>query len=563
MVDSVIASPAAAPDSSASTTLTEGEVPRGERTPSQAAHARRISYFMLFRLAVLSAFTILAGLSSWYRSTELESFYEWVTWGTLGVGYFLTLLFAWTLPRVQNLASFAWGQTAIDIVLAAVVVQLSGGVDSGFVFLYLVAILGAATMGDRQQTWSATGVCFLIYGTMSLLQATGVVQTMSTSGEVVRLTTEEFVLASARTSAGIAGVGILSAYLNVQLWSSVHQVGSLRALNENIVRSLTSGLVTVDVDDRILFANPTARAIIGFSGDVEGDPVDDLIPGVAQHLADSGGGNNRFELELRRHDGRTMQLGLNCAPLLDVDGRFLGHVLHFQDVTELHDLARRARRHERLAAIGGLAASVAHEVRNPLAAISGSAELLQTAVSTDDDRKLLDVIKRESDRLEKTVSDLLAFTRPKKPEPMRVDLVSAVREILEAFGADPANEQLRLSLQGAKSLSAEVDPSQFSQIVWNLLRNAAEATSQRGGIEVRLAEANDDVVLTIKDDGPGIPPEERDRIFEPFFSTKAKGSGFGLALIHRIVQEHGGEISVHNEADGGACFTVRLPRQRA
>lgn len=561
MHDQVLPSPtAAAPD--AGTTLTEGEVVEPRRTPTDEAHARRISYFMLFRLAVLSAFTILAGVTAWYRSAEVGPFYEWTTWGTLGLGYFLTLLFAWTLPRVQNLKRFAWGQTTIDIVLAAVVVQLSGGLDSGFVFLYLVAILGAATMGDRRQTWTATGACLIIYATLSALQVLGVATPMSAIGDLPRLTTAEVAIAVARTAAGIGGVGILSAYLNVQLWSSERQIGSLRALHENIVRSLTSGLLTVDSSGRVLFANPMALEILGRTGTLEGDHVDDVIEGTAKHLADSGGPHNRFDLEIRRPDGRSVHLGLNCAPLLDNDGRFLGHVVHFQDVTELHDLTRKARRNERLAAIGGLAASVAHEVRNPLAAISGSAELLGPAVQDGDDQKLLGVIRRESVRLERTVSDLLAFTRPKKPEPVPIELTRAIGEILEAFRADPANADIDISFAAPGRISAEVDPSQFSQVLWNLLRNAVEAMDRRGPIKVTLRREEGSFEVAIADSGPGIDAEELDRVFEPFFSTKEKGSGFGLALVHRIVQDHGGEVSVDSSAGRGATFTVRLPLRR-
>ena len=562
MHDQVLPPPAApAPD--AGTTLTEGEIDEPNRTPTDEAHARRISYFMLFRLAVLSAFTILAGVTAWYRSAQVESFYEWTTWGTLGLGYFLTLLFAWTLPRVQNLKRFAWGQTTIDIVLAAVVVQLSGGLDSGFVFLYLVAILGAATMGDRRQTWTATGACLLIYATFSALQVLALVTPMSAIGDLPRLTTAEIAIAVARTAAGIGGVGILSAYLNVQLWSSERQIGSLRALHENIVRSLTSGLLTVDSRGTVLFANPMALEILGRSGTLEGDHVDDLIPGTAKHLADSGGPHNRFDLEIRRPDGRGLHLGLNCAPLLDNDGRFLGHVVHFQDVTELHDLTRKARRNERLAAIGGLAASVAHEVRNPLAAISGSAELLGPAVQDGDDQKLLGVIRRESVRLERTVSDLLAFTRPKKPEPVPIELTRAIGEILEAFRADPANVDIDISFAARGRMTAEVDPSQFSQVLWNLLRNAVEAMERRGPIKVTLRREGSSFEVAVADAGPGIAADELDRVFEPFFSSKEKGSGFGLALVHRIVQDHGGEVSVDSTAGRGATFTVRLPLRRA
>jgi two-component system sensor histidine kinase PilS (NtrC family) len=512
---------------------------------------------------MLFAFTILAGVSSLYRAEPSGGAYELITWTTLGFGYFVTLLFAWFLPKSENLPRFAWGQTTIDIILAAVVVQLTGGVDSGFVFLYLVALLGAATMGSREQTWAATGACALIYLTLTVLQGTGVFTPVTFSGEPRALPLLELAFTSARTLAAMVGIGILSAYLNVQLWSSVQQVGSLRALNENIVRSLTSGLLTVDADGRLLGSNPTARELLAIEGELRGMPIDEVVPGVADHLEDSGGPTNRFELELRRSDGRSLHLGLNCAPLLDNDGRFIGHVVHFQDVTELHDLARKARRNERLVAVGSLAASVAHEVRNPLAAISGSAELLTSAVNDPDDQKLLDVIIRETNRLEKTVSDLLSFTRPQTPERVALDVTQAIRENAEAFRADPANAAIQVGITASGKIVAELDPGQFSQILWNLMRNAAEAMSLAGRIEVRASREDDLLVVEIEDEGPGIPEEDLDRVLEPFYSTKDKGSGFGLALVQRIVQDHEGEITVRSRPGEGATFTVRLPlRQR-
>lgn len=566
MAEGVIDEPLPPSDSGpleAGSTLTEGEPAGQGRSPAEIAHARRISYFMLFRLAMLFGFTILAGVSSLYRAEPSGGAYELVTWTTLGFGFFVTLLFAWFLPRSQNLPRFAWGQTTIDIILAAVVVQLTGGVDSGFVFLYLVAVLGAATMGSREQTWAATGACALIYLTLAVLQGTGVFTPVTFSGELRALPLLELIFTGARTLAAMVGIGILSAYLNVQLWSSVQQVGSLRALNENIVRSLTSGLLTVDADGRLLGSNPTARELLAIEGELRGMHVDEVVPGVGAHLDDSGGPTNRFELELRRSDGRSLHLGLNCAPLLDNEGRFIGHVIHFQDVTELHDLARKARRNERLVAVGSLAASVAHEVRNPLAAISGSAELLGSAVHDPDDQKLLDVIVRESNRLEKTVSDLLSFTRPQAPDRVALDVTQAIRENADAFRADPANAAIQVSIAASGKITAELDPGQFSQILWNLMRNAAEAMSLEGRIEVRASREDDLLVVEIEDEGPGIPEEDVDRVLEPFYSTKDKGSGFGLALVQRIVQDHEGEVTVRSQPGEGATFTVRLPlRQR-
>jgi len=533
------------------------------------AYLRRMSYFMLFRLGLLTIFTLLAALSSYIFGERQDPFSERLTWGTLALGYAMTVIFASRLrqirevrgafPRKRQLSRLAWGQTIFDILLAAVVVQLSGGADSGFAFLYLIAILGAATMGDRRQTWATAGTCAIIYATMGLLQTTGAILPTSSSGEVSTISQTTLWWAIARTNGAMAMIAFLSAHLNNQLLSSVHQIDSLRLLNENIVRSLTSGLLTIDPEGRVLYANPTALEILGINSSVPDLDCERLLPGVRPHLSNSSGPENRFELLLPRDDGTDLHLGLNCCPLLDNESRFLGHVINFQDVTEIHEMGRRLRRNERLAAIGGLASSVAHEVRNPLAAISGCAELLGRVELGGEDKKLLDIIRRESSRLSTTVHDLLAFTGQKSPEFAVVDLNHCLADIAEAFRSDPAMQEIDLVLELTTTPAlARVDPAQFSQVIWNLIRNAAEAMPSG---RLRLSSHHDDqlVCIGVHDSGPGIEASKIERIFEPFFSTKATGSGIGLALVHRIVQEHEGTIDVRSTEGHGTAFSIQLP----
>lgn len=551
---------------SAASSVTDGLV-QEVNSPSRAAHVRRISYFMLFRLGILTLFTAFAAFTGFLHpghsgGRSIETLYEWITWIALGLGYAITLGFAWWLRRAPRLDRLVSGQLIVDVALAAVLVQVTGGLDSGFVFLYLVAVLGAAVMGNRSQTWAATGACAVIYLTMSLLQAFDVVQPIAASQTATELSPTQIYLALGRNVAAIGAVGALSVYLNTQLSRSVRQVDSLRALNENIVRSLSSGLITVDANGAVLFANPMAVELLASGSELAGRRCEDLMPGVQAHLNDSGGIRNRFELELTRGDGKTMRLGLNCSPLLDKDARFLGHVIHFQDVTELRELELKVRRNERLAAIGGLAASVAHEVRNPLAAISGCAELLAPAREQSEDARLLAVIKRETERLSTTVNDLLIFARPQRPRRMPTDLLNLVSVQLDAFRVSVAERDLRVTLRDPEPVAIAADPDLLTQVLWNLMRNAAEAIEDAGitggRIEVTLRGNETAAEITIKDNGPGIPAERVDRVFEPYFSTKAKGSGFGLAVVHRIIGDHNGELDVESSSNG-TTFTIRLP----
>ncbi|MCA9709366.1 MAG: PAS domain-containing protein, partial [Myxococcales bacterium] len=537
---------------------------------------RRISYFMLVRLVMLALFTGVAAILAWRHDQDFTALHHGFTWGTLVTGYGLTIVFARQLPRVRDLDRFAWLQTTTDIVLVAVVVQMTGGTDSGFVSLYLIAVLGAATMGGVRETWAAAGACVMIYGTTTACEAMGILEPMSLGETVRALPPDEAALAFGRTVAGMAGVTVLSSFLNRQLASSALQVGDLRALNENILRSLGSGLIATDTEDRILYFNPNAQALLGLGRDDLQRPLVEVMPGVEPLLADAAGPSTSIstspsaalgvtpghaELELTTRAGERVHVRLHCSRLRDGRGRPVGHLVSFEDVTRMHELAEQVKRSERLAAVGGLAASVAHEIRNPLAAISGSAELLGTVPLEEDDARLVEIIRRESTRLSGLISEMLAFTRPRKPQRRAVPLARIAREGVENFRADPANARIEVALRTDEAPLVQVDPAQLSQVLWNLLRNAAEAMEGDGRVELRVRPrpADGAVELTVTDDGPGIPPQLRARVFDPFFTTKERGTGFGLAVVHRVVEDNGGSIELSTAPGEGTTFHLRFP----
>jgi two-component system sensor histidine kinase PilS (NtrC family) len=548
------------------TTLGEppGPTPR-RRDAGLEAIRRRISYFMLFRLALLTLFMLAWSFTTWVIEEQTIAAANFLALPTLFAGYVVTLVSAWRLrpePKVpasrQRLRAIAWAQSSFDIVFALIGVFATGGFDSGFVSLFLIAVLGAATIGDRWQILTVAGACALLYLAMSIAQLGGL-PVLSSGATIEPAQLYPIVL---RNTAAIAFVAMLSGYLNTQLMSSVSQLGSLRALNENIVRSLSSGLLTVDQVGIVLFANPTAATLLGRSGDIVGVDCEQLIPGVRKHLNGSGGARNRFELSVHRSDdNRRVNLGLSCSVLLDHEGLFLGHIVNYQDVTELREMERVLRRNERLTALGTLAASVAHEVRNPLAAISGCAELLEDDVS-EEDKRLIRVIRSESARLADIVSELLDYTRPRELVRTNVELGRALVELADSFRADPTNASIELVVTVPKQpVPVELDISQLTQVLWNLVRNGAQAMDGEGRLEVELEAVDDHVHMHVRDFGNGIEAAAIGKIFEPFYSTKSGGTGIGLALVHRIVEEHGGVIRVKSKVGEGTVFTVKLPRR--
>jgi len=512
---------------------------------------------MLVRLVMLTGLTALASLVTYTRGDDFRTLHVTSLWVVVGIGFALTIVFARLLPRARDLGRFAALQTATDLLMAAVAVYLSGGIDSGLVTLYLIAVLGAAIMGGPRLTWTAAATATLLYAGSATLEITGLLVPM-TIDDYVPLGPRSLGFNMLRTVGGIAGVTVLSSYLNRQLTTSVSALGTLRLLNENIVRSISSGLLTVDMRGHVLYFNPMARRILDLEEDDIGTPLERLLPGCELDAAQ--GVDARQELVVHTRSGRQVRVGLSLAPLTDASDVRLGHVVNFQDLTRLHELSQQVRRNDRLAALGGLAASVAHEIRNPLAAISGSAELLATAELVAEDEKLLGIIRRESGRLSALITDLLSFTRPRPPQRRRTRVAQVAREAAEAFRTDPASEGITLRTEDdGEDTHAYVDPAQLAQVLWNLLRNAGQAIEAEGTLALETKMEHDVVRIDVVDDGPGIPPENLERVFDPFFTTKESGTGFGLAIVHRIVEENGGTIDCES-SPAGTRFTLRLPR---
>lgn len=550
---------------------TEAGAPRARTEAELESLRARISYFMLFRLGWLALFTLIVTSTSWLVQERTIGLRDWVMLGALSAGYVLTVLFALRLRSTRGvsltldqLRVSSWAQSTFDVGFAVITVLLSGGVESGFAFLFLIAVLGAATMGDRRQIIVVTAVSALAYFSVSMAQFTGRLEIFVAPGEVASIIDPKTLwLTLLRTIGAIGLVALLSGTLNAQLLVSVSKVGGLRELNENILRSLSSGLLTLDQNGKVLFANPTAASLLGYSGSIDGRDCEELIPNLRAHLDDSGGFRNRFELTINHaRDNRRISLGLTCSPLLDEHGRFLGHIVNYQDVTDLREMERVLRRNERLAALGTLAASVAHEVRNPLAAIAGCAELLEPDVS-EEDKRLIHVIRSESARLADIVTDLLDYARPRKLERHKIEFGRALTELADSFRADPSNANIDLRVNVPKQpVPVELDISQITQVLWNLVRNGSEAMDGTGRLDVDLEELDrDQVRIRVHDRGKGIAPADIDRVFEPFFSTKSGGTGIGLALVHRIVDEHGGKIDVKSTLGEGTVFTMELPRR--
>jgi two-component system sensor histidine kinase PilS (NtrC family) len=536
---------------------------------------RRVLYLLAFRAAVTTLLLSTAVVAEVAAPTQEARPIAAALFAVSGAIYALTLAWALWLRRLAPGAPtgrLVRTQIACDLVAAALLTYLTGGADSALVLLFLLAVVGASTVTGARGTLVSASAASVLYLAVALGGRSGLLPawpgTPSLEGAIAPIL---------RTLA----IHVVAIFATAQLASRLSrelqragerliQQGALledfAALHADVVRSLTSGLITVDHDGNVQSINPAGSEILGVAIErASGQPIDRLLPG-ADAAVRAGDPLRRGEVTIQRPDGESRIVGLSASPLYSATGQEVGRVLSFQDLSELRRAQQQVERTARLAAIGRLAAGVAHEIRNPLAAISGSIQLLraEAAGASGESGELWAIVTREVDRLDGLVADLLDFARQRPPDRAPLELGATLGEILRVLEGDQKLAGGRVKLDATPELWVEADPNQLRQVVWNLLRNAAEATPGDEAIEVTArAEREGDqswARLEVRDHGAGIPERDRPRLFEPFFTTKKGGTGLGLATVHRIIEDHKGRLELGNADGGGARATVWLPR---
>jgi two-component system sensor histidine kinase PilS (NtrC family) len=490
----------------------------------------------------------------------------------IGITYALTVCYAVALPRLDGrLPLFAYGQVLHDLLFATATVALTGAVDSPFIVLYTLAIVNASLLLYRRGTVFAVALSALALGLLAWAPPGWLGR--ATDDSVAWLLAPRGAQAERNPAlllalAGFVAVGALASFLADQLRRASERLeaksvdlAELEALNRLVVQSIQSGLVTVGPDGRITSLNRAAREITGRpAAEVVGRPVSELFPAID---LDAGLRGERWEVDYTRPTGEPLTLGFSVSTLRDgeVEARSLGRIVLFQDLTPYKALEEQVRRADRLAAVGKLAAGMAHEIRNPLASMSGSIQVLKQELVTAsaEHRRLMDIVVRETDRLNELITDFLLFARPGQARREPVDLAAVIEETA-ALAGQGKDGRIGLEVKLERPLPLIGDPRELRQVFWNLLVNAEQAMPHGGTVEVRgrLADATT-VEVTVRDAGEGIAAKDLPKIFDPFFTTKVNGTGLGLAIVHRIVQSHGGSIAVASRPAAGTTFTLRFP----
>lgn len=557
---------------------------RGEREWRRLL--RLLAARLVLSVAVLAAALALVGVREGAEDAERGLY------GTLAAAFLASALSGLCFHWVRSAARFGAAQVATDVVLLSSLVTFSGGKDSPFTFLYVPVIVYAARLFGRPGAYGSAAGASLAYGVLLAAIEAGGLPTWPEAPVGARL--------AAFPLWGLhSGAWLLVAFLASALSRDLHRagrelerrktdLGRLRHLHARTVESLTSGLLTTDREGRVTSFNPEAERITGLAARAAlGRPLGEILPGVPEEIArlpSSSVGRMRSRLGFRRAGGEELHLGVAASRLRDAEAAPIGHVVIFQDLTEVVRMESELRRSERLAAVGELAAGMAHEVRNPLAAISGSIQMLRGALgggeADAEGRRLMDIVLRETDRLDALLAEFLRFARPAPPKPTSVELARVVEEVTEMFaGSCPAGIELVRDVPA--DLAAWVDEDQLRQLLWNLLRNAVPAMPEGGrlGVTAQAAPAPQEagardrkaaegkegagVEIQVADTGTGMAPEVLERIFEPFFTTRPSGSGLGLATVHRVVEANGGRLRVESACGRGTVFRVWLPRPEA
>lgn len=521
---------------------------------SELSELRRKLYWLIaFRIA-FAALLLVGRAVLVVTSSESELITESAV-VIVAVGSTALISIALLLNGVVHVA-LAYAQLIPDFVVASTLVWWTGGANSPFALLFCVVVISAAPVIGRKPTLTIAGlaavalVCTAILAAMRIEHgrlAWSFNPENSLAHFISTLLTEIFAFVA------VAYLATQLAAESQRMAQALHVAEGALARSadffERVLMSMNGGVMTLDRQNVVGFANPAAERLLGRVA--LGRPLVESSPDLARILDEQG---ERGEGIVNGPMG-ARSVGYSWVVLRDEREEVAGRTLLFRDLTQ----ARDAQRNERLAAVGRLAAGIAHEVRNPLGALSGAIQLIgQNDAVQKSEGALLDICTREIARLSTLISDFLNFARPQPPEFARLDLLALVTDVTLLLSNDTKFSARSLTTSGER-IYADIDGAQLRQIVLNLAKNALEAVSDGGKVELLVTQETDEAVIYVRDDGPGVDESQLGRLFEPFYTTKPQGSGLGLALVAQLVRQHDGAISVKNRQPHGLEVRVAIP----
>ena len=475
--------------------------------------------------------------------------------------FFLFLVSVWSEHRLQAIL-----QVLSDLAMVTLIVHLTGGIDSSLNFLYPLVVIVACMLLPRYWGFLTAALAFILFGAILELDYYGVIPSFSTSHPKMQaLEIVIFVnLFAYFAIAYLAGLLVNKLrQVDVQLKDTSGALENLQALHENIVQSMSGGVIATGADGRITFVNRAGQHLLEVPvQELRGRSVVELFQDPLPHV---GAGHSDAEVRYTSSNGFRKTFRVTVSALNVTTPEDLGYIYSFDDLTEIRRLEREVRMQDRLAAVGRLAAAIAHEIRNPLTSIAGSVSMLSDAPALNEEqRQLLQIVTRESERLNNIITDFLAYSRGKQYRFERVNLVPLLEDTLTLLEHRLLAESSPIRI--ARNFTPTeawvlADGDKIKQVFWNFSENAVRAMQTTGGsLTVDLVERGPDWEMSFADTGPGITAQQSEKIFEPFQSGFEGGTGLGLAIVYQIVQAHEGKVWARSKANQGTSFVVRLRR---
>ena len=543
----------------------------------------RLKWLMVFRVVLV---VIFLGTSIWLQFKEVLAFQSvlYPIYTIIVITCLLTILYANLFRWVKNAELFAYFQIFVDILLITATVYVTGGMESILSFLYFLSIISTSILLNRRGGFYAASASSIAYGVLVNLDFYKILpagyKLIIPSG--IGYDRGDILATVVLNIIGFFTVAFLTGYLaertikvEKELEEQKIDFKKLEAINKYIVENINSGILTINSSERITSFNRAAEKVMGYKLDeIYNKPIDMVFPDLmkAKHYSiipdETSASYFRIEKTFKRKDGKELFLGFAASPMKEG-----GYIIIFQDLTRIKEIEEQLRRVDRLRALGELAAGMAHEVRNPLTSISGSVQVLKKSLMLDgESQHLMNTVIREAERLNALITDFLLFAKP-ATKMTKIDLRDIINETVNIFKNSPESGNIDIQLKIEDGLIVEGDSRQLKQVFWNLFINAGNAMLDGGvlridsrlktqdhslGSEV-LGLKSDSVEVTVSDTGMGIPPEDIERIFDPFFTTRDAGTGLGLAVVHRIIENHNGKIVVKSKKGEGASFKFTLP----
>jgi len=361
---------------------------------------------------------------------------------------------------------------------------------------------------------------------------------------------------------GSAGLYVLFLYQGMRVAKST--LANMKIYTENVIESIPVGLVTLDSQERVVSCNRKMEELMGRSmQEIQGRMLHDAFPDCQLTVAEICSSILDYSTECVTGDGKNIPVKIGGSVLVNSEGESIGTVLVIRDMSLIMDMEQQLERSRRMAALGTMAAGIAHEIRNPLGTLKGFAHYFGNQPGTTEESKnYAKLMESEIDRLNRNISGLLQFARPREPNVVKVTLDELITKTVALMEQDFSARGLNFHYQCNTGVRIYTDPDMLMQVLLNLLKNGIAATPEGGEISLEITSDKEQVRITVSDNGKGMTDQESEKMFDPFFTTRKSGTGLGLAISHQIIEQLGGTFEVVTAAEAGTAVTVVLPCER-